>query len=99
MFVASQSRPIFIDTDEDQKASSHLNTIATISKLPAFEADNKLTKILYSKFLVKGVRPINCDFMLSKVKKGANNKEDVRTNKEGSFINKKNGTTERTNTH
>lgn len=81
MLVVPQSRPIFIDTDEDHKVSSHANTIATISKLPAFEPDNKLTKILYSKFLVKGVRPINCDLMLFKVKKGMNNKDSAKTSK------------------
>ena len=99
MFVASQSRPIFIDTDEDHKASSHVPTVASISKLPTFEPDNKLTKILYSKFLVKGVRPLNCDLMLSKVKKGANGQEDAKANRQGSCINKKHGSTERTNTH
>lgn len=81
MFVGSQSHPIFIDTGEDQKTISHVNTVATISKLPAFEPDNKLTRILYSKFLVKGVRPINSDLMLSKVKKGANGKEETKASK------------------
>lgn len=80
MFMISQSRPIIIDTGEDQKANNHINAFATISKLPAFEPDNKLTKILYSKFLVKGVRPINCDLMLSKVKKGMNKKDDAKVN-------------------
>ena len=42
--------------------------MATISKLPSFEPNDKLTKMLYSKFLVKGVKPINSGIMMSKLK-------------------------------
>jgi hypothetical protein len=52
------STPIYIE-DECIATNQKSNIVASISLLPAFEAHNPITPLLYSKFIVKGVRPIN----------------------------------------
>ncbi len=68
LLIISQSKPILIDTQEHSKRTLQPHTVSSLSKLPAFEPDGKTTRILYSKFLVKGVTPINSNIMFSKIK-------------------------------
>ena len=56
---ASNNNPIFIDDETTQPKGKYINTIATLSRLPAFQQSDHITKLLYSKFVVKGVRHIN----------------------------------------
>ena len=56
---ASMNNPIFIDDDAAQHKGKYINTIATLSRLPAFQQSDQITKLLYSKFVVKGVKHIN----------------------------------------
>ena len=57
--ITSHNNPIFIDDDGAKSNGKFINNIATISRLPAFQQTNQMTKLLYSKFIVKGVKPIN----------------------------------------
>ena len=57
--INTTNNPIFIDDDSAQHKGKYINTIATISRLPAFQQTDHITKLLYSKFVVKGVKHIN----------------------------------------
>jgi hypothetical protein len=70
--LSSRSPPILIDEDH--------TPITTLSRLPAFDRNDTLTKLLYSKFIVKGVRPINEQAIMSKfIKKGGSQKHQRKT--------------------
>ena len=77
--TASRNKSILIDDDSVQIKGKFVNTIETIGPLPAFQKHDNLTKLLYSKFMVKGVKPINEEAILSKLGKNSSTKHNRKS--------------------
>ena len=58
-FVFSPTVPIYIEDSTITNYKQPSKTVATLSLFPAFQVHQSITPLLYSKFIVKGVRPIN----------------------------------------
>lgn len=74
--ITSQSNPIYIDSESTPHQGKYLNTVASISRLPAFDKNDNLTNLLYSKFIVKGVRPINYEAIVQKIRRNSDAKTE-----------------------
>jgi len=69
ILLLSSNNPILINDEGVKQVSiSHINTVSNVAPLPSHSRNDSLTKILYSKFIVKGVTPINKDAIINRLK-------------------------------
>ena len=57
--LSAHANPIYIEDDFMMEKGKLIKNIVTMGRLPSMSNDDKLTKLLYSKFIVKGVKTIN----------------------------------------
>ena len=48
--------------------------------MPSFDQNDNLTKLLYSKFIVKGVKPINHDAIVNKLRRQSRESNQPKKN-------------------